>query len=268
MSSRGWCFTLNNYTLDDEEKIQNYPCDYMLYGRELAPDTQTPHLQGYLYIKKKASLRTLKLKLSANAHFEQTKGSPEANYKYCTKGGDFFEKGEMPKHGQRNDLLAVKESIDSGASTSDLWENHFQQMTLYNRSFQSYRTAKTQPRSETPYVLWLWGKPGSGKTRFAYESSSDPYFKDASKWWDNYYGQHTIVIDDIRADSFSYRYLLRLLDRYPFQVQTKGGYTHFNSSVIIITSPFHPKHFSLSMSASEDPKQLLRRITHVQYCVA
>lgn len=261
--SRGWTFTLNNYTGEDEIKFQAFECDYMVYGHEKGLEG-TPHLQGYLYIKKKISMKALKAKLSATAHWETAIANAETNLKYCTKDDkDFFTKGIMPKHGKRTDLEAVKLSIDNGATKAELWEQHFTQMTLYHKSFNSYITAQVEPRSEPPNVIWIWGPPGTGKTRQAFESTDDLYSKDCTKWWDNYVGQTTTLIDDIRAKSFSYRYILRMLDRYPFQVQTKGGYINFNSKIIYITSPYHPKHFSFQCDPTEDPEQLLRRITEI-----
>ena len=46
----GWCFTLNNYSVEEEETIRNAPCAYMLFGRERG-DEGTPHLQGYVHFK-------------------------------------------------------------------------------------------------------------------------------------------------------------------------------------------------------------------------
>lgn len=42
------CFTLNNYTEEDERRIQESSeiYRYAIYGRELAPTSGTPHLQG------------------------------------------------------------------------------------------------------------------------------------------------------------------------------------------------------------------------------
>ena len=33
--SRGWCFTLNNYSVEEEETIRNAPCAYMLFGKSV-----------------------------------------------------------------------------------------------------------------------------------------------------------------------------------------------------------------------------------------
>jgi len=47
---RNWVFTLNNYTDDDIDRLANpyEQVKYIAYGKEIAPTTETPHLQGYL----------------------------------------------------------------------------------------------------------------------------------------------------------------------------------------------------------------------------
>lgn len=47
-----WCFTLNNYTLKEYEALQNQECRYLLMGKEIAPTTGTPHIQGYIQLNK------------------------------------------------------------------------------------------------------------------------------------------------------------------------------------------------------------------------
>jgi len=48
--SRAFCFTINVFDENTEEKLQNgIECQYLVYGYEIAPTTQRPHLQGYVY---------------------------------------------------------------------------------------------------------------------------------------------------------------------------------------------------------------------------
>ena len=51
LRGRRWCFTLNNYTDEDLQQLRGVvpsKCRYIVFGREVAPETETPHLQGYL----------------------------------------------------------------------------------------------------------------------------------------------------------------------------------------------------------------------------
>lgn len=54
------------------------------------------------------------------------------------------------------------------------------------------------PEREAPKTcLWLFGKPGSGKTRWATTEYKQAYKKLANKWWDGYMGQEAVLLDDL-----------------------------------------------------------------------
>jgi len=61
-------------------------------------------------------------------------------------------------------------------------------------------------------------------------------------WWDGYEGQHTVVIDEFYS-WLRYDFFLRLTDRYPLQVETKGGSVHFVSHRIVFTSNTPPSEW-------------------------
>lgn len=85
---------------------------------------------------------------------------------------------------------------------------------------------------------WLWGKTGTGKSRLAF-SFNEVYCKNPNKWWDNYQGQDTVLIDDwSREHHVLGYYLKRWADRYPILSEIKGSalYPHYNR--IIITSNY------------------------------
>lgn len=56
--SRGWVFTLNNYTDADIQHLQGGHADWqaLTYGKEIAPETKTEHLQGVVYFTNKKSM--------------------------------------------------------------------------------------------------------------------------------------------------------------------------------------------------------------------
>lgn len=68
------------------------------------------------------------------------------------------------------------------------------------------------------------------------------------------------MFDDMRKDTFKLHELLRILDRYPLQVEYKGGSIPFNSPKIIITSCYHPAKM---YETNENIQQLLRRIDNI-----
>lgn len=72
-----------------------------------------------------------------------------------------------------------------------------------------------------------------------------------------------MIIDDYRTDFCKFHTLLNLLDRYPFQVEVKGGTLQFRPKRIFITCPKRPEDIWASRT-EEDLAQLLRRITEVK----
>lgn len=127
--------------------------------------------------------------------------------------------------------------------------------------------------SQEVTVHWYWGPTGTGKTRKALWEATEKYGDGVyikstnSKWFDGYDGQKAVVFDDLRSSWFEYAYLLKLLDRYPTQVELKGGSRQFRATEIWVTSPFPPNEMYQKMQETDDGKrdlidQLLRRVTH------
>lgn len=260
---RSYCFTLNNYSTEDETRIQAVCCSYLIYGREKAPTTGTLHLQGYVRLTNPKSLTAVKALISPTAHLEVAKGSAEQNRVYCIKSDDFFEVGTCPTQGKRSDLEKVKELIDTNPSTStlSLYEEAFAPMVRYSRSILTYRALKTPPRRSKTVVLWLYGATGTGKSRHAYDAFPDAYSKSVdNKWWDGYDNHATVILDDLRPEHFSFNFLLKLFDRYPLSVEVKGGTAQFIATTIVVTTHIDAKSFA-EQASSEDSEQLLRRIT-------
>lgn len=92
---RAYCFTINNYNDDDIARLDSVDCQYIVYGREVAPTTGTPHLQGYVHFSAGKSVSAAR-KL-VKGHLTPAKGTAEQNFDYCTKEGKFTERGDRPK---------------------------------------------------------------------------------------------------------------------------------------------------------------------------
>lgn len=91
-----WCFTLNNYTLEQYSSIVlvfNAKAKMYIIGDEIG-ELKTPHLQGYVEFTEK--LRPLNLFDFKKIHWEKAKGSKDANIIYCSKENVKSSKG-IPK---------------------------------------------------------------------------------------------------------------------------------------------------------------------------
>lgn len=261
-SSRNWCLTLNNPTPEDDGIMRKICKDFGKYGvlgYEVG-EQGTPHIQGYIEFKNAQTLAQLKKKHD-RCHWEKRRGSQEEARDYCLKDGNYWESAEFEKNqpGRRTDIELTRNLVKQGATMKQICE--------VASSYQSIRTAEVLykymevKRDWKPSVYWFWGATGTGKTRQAYEMVPDAYTSMANvKWWDGYSGDANVIIDDLRPHDMPFNVLLRLLDRYPYRVECKGGSREFLAKTIIVTSPMHPEKFS----NEEDVKQLLRRIDEIK----
>jgi len=116
--SKRWCFTINNWTADHVATLSALvpeSADYVVYGREVAPDTGTRHLQGFVIFPDRKRLVTAR-NLLGGGHLEVTRGTNEAASTYCKKDADFDEFGSLPAdvgQGKRTDIDLFVELVAS-----------------------------------------------------------------------------------------------------------------------------------------------------------
>lgn len=260
--ARGWCFTLNNYTEDDVTRLQqpNEAVAYICFGKEIAPSTGTPHLQGYVFLCNPRGMSGVKKLIGKTAHIAYANGTPDDNVKYCSKEGDFYERGERPQQGKRTDLVEIRDKVLKG-------ETNLYEIAQTVSSYQGLRMAEglskyvKAPAQCVKVVHWYYGPTGTGKSKLAFELAGEDYWvsgKDG-KWYDGYWGQKVAIFDDFRGDFCPLHTLLRLTDRYPYRVEVKGGSIWFNPKTIIITSTYSP--YECYSQVPESIQQLMRRIT-------
>lgn len=92
--ARAYCFTKFNIDENTEEFLQGLECRYIIYGYEICPHTGSHHLQGYVYFDCARSFKAVAKLL--DCHIAVAKGAPEQNYDYCSKDGNFYERGLRP----------------------------------------------------------------------------------------------------------------------------------------------------------------------------
>lgn len=249
--SRGFVFTLNNYTDEEERHVQSVDCAYLCYGREIAPQTGTPHLQGFVYFADGKTERTVR-KLIPRAHVEPSRArDPAQAYDYCQKGGDYFERGVRPKSPH-----------EKGQQEKDRWAGYMDSVRqkrlrdipceVLCKNLRGIQYAIEQiDQSEadlSPLEVadnyWIYGPQGTGKTSYVKRriSPDQLYLKCAKdERWTGYKFQDDVLIEDYgKTGSFSVDFLKRWCDEYSFPVWVHYGSLVVRPKRIIVTSNYHP----------------------------
>lgn len=236
------------------------PYVYIIVGDEVG-EQGTHHHQGYIFFKNARAFGGVKDILPPGCHIEAAKGTPMQNKEYCSKQGILYEDGTIPIQGKRNDLATVKQMIAEGATMSQVVDAVDSYQAI--RGGELILKYKEQPRSWVPTVYWFWGPTGAGKTRTAAEMAPNAWWSGKSlRWWDGYDAHEDVIIDDFRGDFCTFHELLRILDRYEYRIEVKGGSRQLRARRIFITSPYSPK--GAYPNCGEQIAQLLRRISEVR----
>lgn len=261
-----WCFTINNFTQEEEELVMNMPSTgwvKSMIAEEEHLFEGTPHIQGYFTTNKKAEFTTLIKFFNGRAHLEQAKGSTRDNWNYCSKEGNVIVEFNRPStvdrvpHRAREDpkdewadlMIQDCEQMDRETFRSEHPDFFLNQRDKYERIHNEYmeRTTTVFDGRLHDKNLWIYGPPGSGKTSLA-RSDTPPahvYFKPFDKWWDGFdpSTHNRIVIDDYpnqeNGGSILTRHMKIWGDRNVEPRQVKGGSIIVDPSLpVIVTSNF------------------------------
>lgn len=242
---RNWCFT--DFELSNYEKFKTLVGDkvrFIVFQCEIAPETKREHIQGYLQLTRSQRLIWLKKNISITAHWIQAIGNVEQNINYCSKEPKTLPTlrfGEPNKQGNRSDLEAVADMVKEKKKIVEIATEHPTTFIKYHRGINALKYALIPERNFKTNVWIIYGKPGVGKSKFVHDLCKDKLYSKPPEhyWWDGYNGEENVLIDEYRGQ-FEYEYLMRLLDRYPMIVQTKGSTVNFCSKNIFLTSEHHP----------------------------
>lgn len=187
--TRRICWTLNNPTEDQIKRLESldlvaHRLTYLVFGQEIAPTTQTPHLQGYTEAQTACGFNKWKSILgSMEVHLECLKGTPQQASEYCKKDGKFTEIGQLSQPGKRTDILRIQEMIDTGMTDREIAIRYFSAWSRMRGAITAYRNLISPPSTSPQFPLesfpstWprvlatnvtiLWGETDIGKTSYA-----------------------------------------------------------------------------------------------------
>lgn len=268
--------------LDDDDINALKNCTYFICALEEGGETHTPHLQCYAEFSSPVRMTAMR-KILGNGHFEVSRGTPKQASDYCRKGtgdphnpetwdADVDEWGELSGgQGVRNDLKPFREAIKRGATDLELIEDDdlLPLFAKYPRFVDRARIAYKIPGPEIfrdgIRVIFMVGKTGTGKSSYARELFPDAYWKDQSKWWPGYTGQKVVIWDEFFGGCCTPTEFNKVCDRYPHNVEHKGGSVPLEAETIVIISNWLPMDWWSEKTRVSLPA-LYRRFTEICYC--
>jgi len=193
--SYAFCFTINNWTEEDWAQLHALACNepesviYMVFSMEHCGEppagvTWTPHIQAYVYFKCQHSLKAVS-KMLSRASIRSCKGSPEHNFDYIKKEGEYYEFGRRPSQG--------KASADKLQLVMDQPYENFHLWNQYNKGYKELKASETFKQERVrPNVLmvdYLW--------RVIDQLPEDVYIWNMGTCdlFDGYQGEDTIVMN-------------------------------------------------------------------------
>jgi len=279
--SRTWCFTYfpeyQDHTEDELigiiQAFEELGTTYLIAGKESCPTTDRIHLQGYVRFRNARRLSFIKRHVSDRLTLNIAGGSAQQNKTYCSKGGDYYESGTIPKQGKRSDLAKAYAIAKAGGSIHDYLESDnptWQGLQGFHRlaavvSMKDMAGKKTGNKE----VHWYYGASGSGKTYYARVNNPDAWVSPAAgnlRWFDGYIGQKVAIFDEFHPDHFRKHVELahRLLHPWDEAVEIKGATISWRPQKIYICSLFSPQDFAKQVYSDDNAaRQLLRRVTSV-----
>jgi hypothetical protein len=269
--SKYWCFTLNNPTADEGNKLfrlqEEAEITYACIGFEEGEEG-TEHLQGYVELRTRKRMSTVKNVLFRRGHYEVRRGSPTQASEYCQKDGLYIEWGERSsgRRGERTDLLTIKHKLDQGCSMRKIADEHFAQWLIHRKGLGEYLSLKQDRRTWKSEVFIYWGAAGTGKTRKVFDEEKDLWVAPDNQlqWFNGYSGQEAVLFDDFTfLPAKKLDFWLKMCDRYAMDVPTKGGYVNWIPKRIYFTSNVDWRDWPTEAISDESKRAIERRIDRV-----
>lgn len=121
---RNYCFTAFSEIDTSDDRIS-----YCVYQKEKCPTTGKEHLQGYIELSDKLSIKQVKeMMKNEGLHLERRLGSQKQAIEYCMKKesriGEPVIKGKPKNQGHRKDLDEIYDDIEEGMTAKEILIRH------------------------------------------------------------------------------------------------------------------------------------------------
>lgn len=285
-TSRGWVFTIHDYTEEQIRRgsvwLETPECIGISAGLEIAPTTGSKHIQGYVRlsdaVKKTAFWKIIGPNAKGKNRFWIKKANADwvANAKYTSKDNDliWYKVPPAGHQGARTDLQEFHQAIKRKAKDDELFEDYLPILAKYPRlegRLKSYYAKQATVEFREVERFTYWGPGGSGKSKKALYNGAgkrlpDTYIvpnTDNLKWWIDYEGEKTIVINEMNGAKCKYDRWKEIMDGGQLVLETKGSHTYANWTKVIMTTNNDPNTWWDVPGASMDHKEFERRVGEI-----
>lgn len=277
-----WVLTWNNPPEDWFDVIKQHSEElgivYFVGGQEIAPETGTPHIQGYMRLEKMKWGYQI-MRVLNHAWIDIARGSEADNIRYCKKDGKYMELGDPVTgegrklcrrdywNGLLKDLITLSDPEFEAKypyESVQYWGKLREIKIQKNRRYDIY-TGDLKMKN-----VWIWGPTGTGKSRWAREiiEASKIYPKTPNKWWNGYDPlTHRVVVyeDYDRETKGMTQYIKIWADRYPFLAEIKNSHTWVcPADYCLIITANHCIQDSFPNVSVEDIDAISRRFTQIE----
>lgn len=289
-SARDWLVTLRKRDCPEASRLQQIFTDLSVvsavFQLERGEQSGYEHWQIFVRFKNQKRFTTLRKQLAsaglATAHIEPRRGSVAQAVAYCSKEetrlegpyyfGDSIDTSN--RQGHRSDLDRLREMVlDDGMSVDEILlsdaSSTAARYTQYLRDLVQARDRKASKDFRHLEVVYLYGRPGVGKTRWAMQQYGDGVYRvsDYRHPFDSYSGQKTLVLDEFDG-SIPLGLLLNLLDGYQMELPARyANRIARYERVIIISNSALSNFYTTTVDPTSTPdrlRALYRRIS--KYC--
>lgn len=243
VKTKRWAFTLNNPG-EWRPVFVEARMDYLVYQDEIG-ENGTLHVQGYVRLKSRALMKTVKKLLDNNGvHLAPARGSEKENRDYCTKEDtrvvgpwEFgtYDASVGPGQGHRTDLDIATAAIIAGTSVAAVAREHPTVFVRYHQGmFQLAEIVQPPPPLERAVrATLLWGPTAVGKSHRAFHQYPQAYLVESGRDpWGRYQNQETIVMDEwvpqssgglqpLSTSPWTLPVMNRILDKWPYPLNCR-----------------------------------------------
>ncbi len=244
LRKRHWCFTSFRETMPPLTDYDVKVIRYLVYQREIAPETKRLHWQGYIEFYDNKRIGQVK-SILGECHLEPRNGSRTEARMYCMKDSTHYGHADPVEWGFWREDVTRKRTLNdmllAGVSIDELCDVSPVDYVRYHRGIEkldSRRKKKKARTFRTVEVVVYVGPTGSGKTRKAIMENPSHFLMPSGDklWMDGYEGEEVLIMDDFYGSGVRYGTLLRILDGHELQLPVKGGFIWAQWTKVVITS--------------------------------